>query len=602
MTCSNGDVGKTAEAFLARMQQAHSGGIGAQRGRDLMRSAGVDPDTARQALDRLVTRGLVEKVPGEPGAWTLTAEGLPAEVERPAVAPAVAPVSADRWDGTGPRWWPTTVARRPRYYPEPGKVPEKVLLAFESFPGGARPKDISAFMGQDVSNRISELMTYGVLVKDGHGLYRLATTPPAPTGSGPLSEAKPASEPAGEAGGGAGEATGGADLPPAVGTQVVVPTTAAEQALIAENDRLRREATACRFAAETAVVERDLAMDAGRALNERIKELRELAGPGLLAVRLLVQARDDETLEAAVVRHIAGLDHEAALALDEAERARATRDKHFAALGRAEAERDAAHRDTVVATATRDALLVQAGQDADLIDALCEAVGLPREAATDEAILKAIGGVHVWAVTPADGGLPFYVDAAGWRDALAGVAAGEAHIVHAAEVTTLAASKMHLDAIRKALAEGGEPANLSDLLLAPAVRALVKQVKSLEKVAQRQPVAPGPRLMHPLGHPAVTAATVAAVGKLCCDANAAAIDDLRDGLAIDDDADMAEVVAVVLASRKADHAAIAELRAELADTRRRLTLAQCDASAQRAKVERGLGQRLLAAIRRGVGA
>jgi len=513
-----------------------------------MRSAGVDPDTARQALDRLVTRGLVEKVPGEPGAWVLTAEGLPAE-ERPSVAPAVAPVSADRWNGTGPRWWPTTVARRPRYYPEPGKVPEKVLLAFEAFPGGARPKDISAFMGQDVSNRISELMTYGVLVKDGHGLYRLATTPPAPTGSGPLSEAKPASEPAGEAGGGAGEATGGADLSPAVGTQVLVPTTAAETDLIAELAKVR-EAPVPVWKAVGEVVgtlggmgpgwwgplpvdwservvkfihattaDRDRLRGLASSAYNTLYNLRALLrlpsdanldveapriGADMAAVRLLVQARDDETLEAAVVRHIA---------------------------------------------------------KSDLI-ASC----------ADAAALKAESNAKKW-------------EAGGWS-------IFEQH----------AAKAGHLDAIRKALAEGGEAADLSDLLLAPAVRALVKQVKSLEKVAQRQPVAPGPRLLHPLEHPAVTAATVAAVGKLCCDADHCAVDDLRDAFATDDDATPAEVVAVVLASRKADHAAIAELRAELADTRRRLTLAQCDASAQRAKVERGLGQRLLAAIRRGVGA
>lgn len=279
--CTNEDPRATADQFLLRMQQAHRAGVGVQRGRDLMRSAGVDPETARQALERLVAKGLVEKAPGEPGAWMLTAEGLPQVEERPTkAAPAV-----EQWDGTGPRWWPTVVPGRPRYYPVAGKAPEKVLLAFEAFPNGARPKDISQAVGEEVSNRLAELVTYGVLAKDGHGLYRLAIAP-AP---GVAVEGTP--EPAGEA--------------PALGWQrpvapTVEPATLADQALVAEIAELRATVTAVR-AHLGATQDEDLAAAALRVVAGRdlAQCERDDAREGCrrLAVELEAETRRADGLE-----------------------------------------------------------------------------------------------------------------------------------------------------------------------------------------------------------------------------------------------------------------------------------------------------------------
>ena len=223
--CTPTAIRETAGAFLARMQHNHGAGVGTTRGRDLMRHIGCEPDLAREAINRMVKDGLIEQA-GEPGAWMLAAAGLPA----PGPAPAPVVVAAE-WDGTGQRWWPTVVPGRPRYYPVAGKAPEKVLLAFDAFPGGARPKDISQAVGEDVSNRLAELVTYGVLAKDGHGLYRLAI-PPAP---GVAAEGTP--EPAGGA--------------PALGWQrpvapTVEPATLADQALVAEIAELRATVTAVR--------------------------------------------------------------------------------------------------------------------------------------------------------------------------------------------------------------------------------------------------------------------------------------------------------------------------------------------------------------------
>lgn len=494
------DLTDLAHKIRLHLEAERAGGREPVNGRKIVLAVKAAPDDVRLALARLRGEGVLERV-GK-SEYRLTAPA--------ATAPAGEQAHAEHVEAQA---HPFT----------PGGIKDRVLTALAK--GAMRNKDLVDLIGTNsVAPALTDLVRRGLVVRTA-GVYSL---PGAPA----LGWQR--------------------DVSHSGTTHVVVPATAAEQALVAELATLR-------------------AADA--------------------EVRALVQAKDGQDTASAVVRHLAKLDHHV-------EVARASARKTAAEIVEARRGCERLRREAVAATATRNE--AQRGGATGKTDAP------PTERVVAELVYASPDYMDkVFARARSVDGLETSLGA---RDIAEGVAADEfrrvmrlppRHTVKLTDITDALAAKVgHLDDIARAF---GTP-DLNHLLLAAEARSLVRQVKALEKVAQRQPVAPGPRLLHPLGHPAVTAATVAAVGKLCCDANAAAIDDLRDGLAIDDDADMAEVVAVVLASRKADHAAIAELRAELADTRRRLTLAQCDASAQRAKVERGLGQRLLAAIRRGVGA